>query len=70
MGKQENPYIGPYALRYMEGFDKCSPKHRKKEAYCINNFYETPKDIQKEALDAYGPDHPQAQGHFCWPLKR
>ena len=27
------------------------------------------KDIKNHALAAYGPDHPQAQGEFCCPLK-
>lgn len=29
-----------------------------------------PDTIRHSALAEYGPDHPQAQGEFCWPLKR
>lgn len=51
------------------GFDEL-PAKRRREYWDFNVENFKPKDIQKAAYDNYGPDHPQAQGEFLWPLKR
>jgi len=66
----EDVYIGPYAGFYQIGYDLCAPRERRNIAYsvtCTHN--ESAADIQQQAMKDYGPDHPQAQGEFCCPLK-
>lgn len=62
----------PYFTKAYEVFDNMPSSKREQLAYSVywNTSIPIEKEIQRAALQDFGPDHPQAQGEFCWPLKK
>lgn len=52
-------------------FDNLPKIEREALAHGIGGRWAHNRDLlRRRALQAFGKDHPQAQGYFLWPLKR
>lgn len=62
----------PFWAKVNAAFDNMPPAARERLAYSV--YWDTSipidEEIKKAALEDFGPDHPQAQGLFCYPLRK